>query len=35
MSSSTIKILAERIQKNRRALWDWHMAYAKKAPPPF
>src|SRR6476659_7646222 len=35
MTSKTVKLLAERIQKNRRALWDWHLAYARKAPPPF
>src|SRR2546430_17257869 len=35
MISKTTKLLAERIQKHRRALWDWHMEYARKAPPPF
>src|ERR1700761_5258276 len=35
MISKTTKLLAERIQQNRRALWDWHMEYARKAPPPF
>src|SRR4051794_1957344 len=35
MISKTMKLLAERIQKNRRTLWDWHMECAKKAPPPF
>ncbi len=27
-------LLAERIQKNRRAIWDWHMGYARISPPP-
>src|SRR4051794_35790366 len=35
MISKTMQLLADRIQLNRRALWDWHMSYAKKAPPPF
>lgn len=35
MISNTMKLLAEGIQRNRRALWDWHMEHAKKAPPPF
>lgn len=35
MSAKTKKMLAERIQKHRRALWDWHLSHAKKAPPPF
>lgn len=35
MSAKTKTMLADRIQKNRRALWDWHLAHAKKAPPPF
>lgn len=34
MSNKTKHLLAERIQKNRRALWDWHMSHAKDAPPP-
>lgn len=29
------KLLAERIQKNRKRLWDWHVEHARKAPPPF
>jgi glutamate--cysteine ligase len=29
------RTLANRIQKNRRALWDWHLAHARVAPPPF
>ena len=35
MISQTMKNLAEGIRKNRRALWDWHMQQAQKAPPPF
>jgi glutamate--cysteine ligase len=35
MISKTKKLLATRIQKNRRALWDWHLAHARQAPPPF
>src|SRR6478609_9367302 len=35
MISKTMKLLADRIQENRRALWDWHLEYAKKNPPPF
>jgi glutamate--cysteine ligase len=35
MISKTMKLLADRIQKNRRALWDWHAEYARIAPPPF
>jgi len=34
-SLATKRMLAERIQKNRRRLWDWHMAHARKTPPPF
>ncbi len=29
------KDLASRIQRNRRALWDWQMEQARHAPPPF
>ncbi|MBU6375412.1 MAG: glutamate--cysteine ligase [Bdellovibrionales bacterium] len=29
------KDLAQKIQKNRRALWDWQASVASKAPPPF
>jgi glutamate--cysteine ligase len=28
-------LLADRIQKNRKRIWDWHMQYAQIAPPPF
>jgi glutamate--cysteine ligase len=35
MTSKTLQLLAHRIQLNRRALWDWHMGYVEKAPPPF
>jgi glutamate--cysteine ligase len=35
MISKTTKLLAERIQQNRRTLWDWQMEHTKKAPPPF
>jgi glutamate--cysteine ligase len=35
MISKTKKMIATRIQKNRRALWDWHLAHARQAPPPF
>src|ERR1700704_5587202 len=35
MISKTTKLLAERIQLNRRTLWEWHMEHARKAPPPF
>src|SRR4051812_29735668 len=35
MISKTKKLLADRIQANRRQLWDWHMEYARRAPPPF
>lgn len=28
-------LLAERIQKNRKRIWEWHMSYAQVAPPPF
>jgi glutamate--cysteine ligase len=35
MYSKTMKLIAEGIQKNRRALWDWHIQCAQIAPPPF
>ncbi len=35
MISNTMKLLAERIQQNRKNLWDWYMSFAQKAPPPF
>jgi glutamate--cysteine ligase len=27
-------LLAERIQKNQKQIWDWHMSHARLAPPP-
>jgi len=30
-----MKLLAEQIRTNRRTLWDWHLACARKNPPPF
>ena len=27
-------LLADRIQKNQKQIWDWHMSYARIAPPP-
>ena len=33
--SQTKRMLADRIQKNRKALWDWYAEHARKAPPPF
>src|SRR4051794_36271881 len=35
MHSKTTRLLAERIHKNRRALWAWQMKHAAEAPPPF
>jgi glutamate--cysteine ligase len=35
MISKTKKLLAERIQKNQRAISDWYMNHARQAPPPF
>ncbi|MFZ9594933.1 MAG: glutamate--cysteine ligase [Bdellovibrionia bacterium] len=35
MTSKLAHLLAQRIQTHRRALWDWHMQYAKQFPPPF
>lgn len=35
MISKTKKLLAAKIQQNRRALWDWHLSHARQAPPPF
>lgn len=35
MSAEFKKMLAERIQKNRRRLWDWYARHAAEAPPPF
>ena len=35
MISKTKKLLAERIQKNRRRILEWQQAQAQKAPPPF
>ncbi len=29
------RLLADRIQKHQKALSEWHLSYAKKAPPPF
>src|ERR1700751_3073887 len=33
--SRTKRLIAERITKNRKALWDWYAEHARKAPPPF
>jgi glutamate--cysteine ligase len=30
----TKKLLAEKIEKNRRRLWEWHQEHARLAPPP-
>ncbi len=35
MISKTKKMLADGIQNNRKALWDWQIAQATAAPPPF
>ncbi|MDR3606708.1 MAG: glutamate--cysteine ligase [Oligoflexia bacterium] len=35
MSDKLKRMLASRIQKNRRALWDWNLEQARLAPPPF
>ena len=35
MSTPVLKLLAERIQKNQHALWDWYSKTSLKAPPPF
>lgn len=34
MIHETKKLLAEKIQKNRRQLWEWHQEHARLAPPP-
>jgi glutamate--cysteine ligase len=35
MLTKTKRLLAERITKNKKVLWDWHLEQARKAPPPF
>src|SRR5579885_3349155 len=35
MTPSFKKNLADRIQRNRKKLWEWYLENARKAPPPF
>src|SRR5262249_28886462 len=34
-ANKTKKLIADAIQKNRQAIWDWHCEQTRKAPPPF
>ncbi|MGZ3699837.1 MAG: glutamate--cysteine ligase [Bdellovibrionota bacterium] len=35
MTPPTKKMLAEKIQRNRKRLWDWYYEHSRQAPPPF
>src|SRR4051794_34926452 len=34
-ANATKKLIAEKVRKNRHALWEWHLHHARLAPPPF